>query len=78
MARLSGLKILNMDRDWLKVRRALLKSVKDDVRRRLGDDPRDGHEWDAAGGLVCDRKLNRPGTVAEIEAAIGACGLAGK
>lgn len=34
--------------------------------------------WDAAGGLVCDRKLNRPGTVAEIEAAIGACGLAGK
>ncbi len=34
--------------------------------------------WDASGGLVCDRKLNRPGTVAEIEAAIGACGLAGK
>ncbi len=34
--------------------------------------------WDTSGGLVCDRKLNRPGTVAEIEAAIGACGLAGK
>ena len=34
--------------------------------------------WDSTGGLVCDRKLNRPGTVAEIEAAIGACGLAGK
>ena len=33
--------------------------------------------WDASGGLACDRKLNRPGTVAEIEAAIGACGLAG-
>ena len=34
--------------------------------------------WDASGGLACDRKLNRPGTVAEIEAAIGACGFAGK
>ena len=33
--------------------------------------------WDAAGNVACDRKLNRPGTVAEIEAAIGACGLAG-
>jgi len=34
--------------------------------------------WDAAVNVACDRKLNRPGTVAEIEAAIGACGLAGK
>ena len=34
--------------------------------------------WDASGGLVCDRKLNRPGTVAEIEAAIGSCALAVK
>lgn len=33
--------------------------------------------WDASGGLVCDRKLNRPG-VAEVETAIGACGLADK
>ncbi len=28
--------------------------------------------WDAAGGLVCDRKLNRPG-VADITAAINTC-----
>ncbi|MDX9731463.1 MAG: ChaN family lipoprotein [Bdellovibrionales bacterium] len=30
-----------MDREWLKARRALLKSVKEDVRRRLGDDPQE-------------------------------------
>ena len=34
--------------------------------------------WDTSGGLVCDRKLNRPGTVGEIEAAISACALAVK
>jgi hypothetical protein len=32
--------------------------------------------WDASGNVICDRKLNRPGTVAEIESAISACGLA--
>ena len=28
--------------------------------------------WDASGGLVCDRKLNRPG-VADLAAALDAC-----
>lgn len=38
-----------MDRDWLKTRRALLKSAKDDVRRRLGEDPADlkAYEFEA-------------------------------
>jgi hypothetical protein len=39
MARLSIFTINGMDRDWLKARRALLKSVKEDVRHRLGKLP---------------------------------------
>lgn len=30
-----------MDREWLKARKSLLKQVKEDVRRRMGDDPKD-------------------------------------
>jgi hypothetical protein len=39
MARLSIFTINSMDREWLKARRALLKSVKEDVRHRLGKLP---------------------------------------
>ncbi len=41
MARVSEDKIRPVDHEWLRARRALLKSVKDDVRQRLGDDPAD-------------------------------------
>lgn len=39
---------IRMDRDWLRTRRALLKSVKEDVRRRLGEDPTDLKAYEAA------------------------------
>ncbi len=72
MARLSGLKILNMDRDWLKVRRALLKSVKDDVRRRLGDDPRDLKEYELEAKRLARRRYrvsSKSEILAEVESA---------
>lgn len=31
-------------------------------------------QWDAAGAIVCDHKVNRPQTVADIEAALKTCG----
>ncbi len=43
-----------MDHEWLRTRRALLKSVKDDVRHRLGDDPADLKQY----GLAA-KKLSR-------------------
>jgi len=30
-------------------------------------------QWDSSGNIVCDKKVNRPQTVAEIEAALGSC-----
>lgn len=38
---------IGMDRDWIRTRRALLKSVKDDVRRRLGEDPADLRDYES-------------------------------
>lgn len=58
-----------MDREWLKTRRALLKSVKDDVRHRLGDDPSDLREYEVAAKKL-SKKSYRPSTKAEILAEV--------
>lgn len=61
-----------MDRDWLKVRRALLKSVKDDVRRRLGEDPSDLKEYELEAKRLARRRYrvsSKSEILAEIESA---------
>ncbi len=61
-----------MDRDWLKTRRALLKSVKDDVRHRLGDDPQDLKEYELDAKRLAKRRYrisSKSEILAEIESA---------
>jgi hypothetical protein len=61
-----------MDRDWLKTRRALLKSVKDDVRRRLGEDPADLKSYELEAKRLSKRSYrvsSKSEILAEVETA---------
>lgn len=62
----------DMDRDWLKTRRALLKSVKDDVRRRLGEDPADLKAYESEAKKLSKRSYrvsSKSEVLAEVESA---------
>ncbi len=62
----------SMDREWLKVRRTLLKSVKEDVRLRLGDDPADLRAYELEAKKLSKRRYrvsSKSEILAEIETA---------
>ena len=59
-------------RDWLKARRQLLRTVKDQVRRRLGSDPADLHAYTVEGRGLLRRKYrvsSKSEILAEIDSA---------